>query len=121
MSAWIEGSATSTIVASRTTMKKAPQRSASAHQRRGSGVFSTSPPLRGADVISGLPLVSMRPPGCRFRGALVETPATTEMERQPLQACALLAYARPPADVDGTAFRLERRARLSIHRRVAGP
>src|SRR5262245_47528730 len=46
-------------------MKKAPQRSASAHQRRGSGVFSTSPPLRGAEVISGLPL-SMSPPGCRF-------------------------------------------------------
>src|SRR6266496_2837554 len=46
MSAWIEGSATSTIVASRTTMKKAPQRSASAHQRRGSGVFNTSPSAR---------------------------------------------------------------------------
>src|SRR5262245_1984248 len=45
-------------------MKKAPQRSASAHQRRGSGVLSTSPPLRGAEVISGLPL-SMSPPGCR--------------------------------------------------------
>jgi hypothetical protein len=41
-------------------MKKAPQRSASAHQRRGSGVFSMAPPLRGADVIGGLPLVSLR-------------------------------------------------------------
>src|SRR5512132_323735 len=40
-------------------MKKAPQRSASAHQRRGSGVFSTSPPRPDADVISGSSLVSM--------------------------------------------------------------
>src|SRR6266511_3036824 len=31
--------------------------------------------------------------------ALVETPATPEMDRQPLQAYALLACARPPADV----------------------
>jgi hypothetical protein len=55
-----------------------------------------------------LPLVSMRPPGCRFRGVLVETPATTEMERQPLQAYGLLACARPPADVKVAALRLQR-------------
>src|ERR1700716_999715 len=71
----MEGSATSTIVASRRTMKKAPQSSASAVQRRGSGVFSTSPPLRGADVISGLSLVSMCPPGCHLSLSSVETPA----------------------------------------------
>src|SRR4051812_18524233 len=47
-------------------MKNAPHSSASARQRRGSGVFSTSPALRGADVISGLPTVSMGPPDCRF-------------------------------------------------------
>src|SRR5262245_61957314 len=46
-------------------MKKAPQRSASAHQRRGSGVVSTSPRLRGAEVISGLPL-SMSPSRLSF-------------------------------------------------------
>src|SRR5262249_40054208 len=64
--------------------------SASAHQRRGSGVFTASPLVRGADLITGLPLVSMRPPCRRFQGVLVETPATPERERQPLR------HKRPP-------------------------
>ena len=34
----MDGSATTTMLASRMTMKNAPQSSASAHQRRGSGV-----------------------------------------------------------------------------------
>jgi hypothetical protein len=41
-----------------------------------------------------------------FRGVFVETPAMPEMARQPLQARALLACARLPADVDVAVLRL---------------
>jgi hypothetical protein len=48
--------------------------------------------FRGRPRSTGSPLVSMRPPGCCFRGVLVETPPTPEMERQPLGE---LLLARP--------------------------
>jgi hypothetical protein len=41
----------------------------------------------------------MHPPGCRFRGVLVETPATPEMERMPVdQESAAVAFARAHAE-----------------------
>src|SRR4029450_2044199 len=70
-SAPIEGSATSTMVASRSTMKKAPQRSASAHQRRGSG------PVRGA-------VASMSPPEvAEIEPSMGQTPQRRETGRPP--------------------------------------
>ncbi|OLT11682.1 hypothetical protein BJF78_26340 [Pseudonocardia sp. CNS-139] len=56
-SAWIEGTAVSTIVESRTTMKNAAPSRVSAHQRRGSGGAAVPGSVR-----------SMRVPTPRPRG-----------------------------------------------------
>jgi hypothetical protein len=97
-------------------MKKAPQRSASAHQRRGSGVFSTSPPLRGADLSAGSYVLL---------GVVFEVCSLRHRQRPKGNGCRCRLTPCSPAhhprsDVNVAAPRLSAAGRLSIHRRDAG-